>query len=235
MRQAVDIIPAILAYSYKELAEHCGRLKGIAPRVQIDVVDGAYASPKSWPHRDGAQFKQIVKDERGLPRWGELDFEFDLMVEDPAAEAMEYVHAGASRILLHAKSPTAPKALEMLLGLRDSDDGAFSVKVGVALGAGQSPDHLEPFEAQFDFVQVMGIDKEGRQGQSFDEKARYLVERLHHRYPALPIQVDGGVSIENARALATAGATRLVVGSALWKQDDLKAAYEALYNEANAQ
>lgn len=234
MKTQVDIVPAVLARSFKEIEEQCTRIAGIATRVQIDVVDGRYAKPATWPLHDGAHFKKIVEAGRGLPHWDRLDFEFDLMVEDPAAIAMEYVHAGASRVLLHAKSSSAMKALEQLLGLRDSDDGDFSVKVGVALGVEQNLDDLEPFEAQFDFVQVMGIEREGRQGQPFDQRARWLLERLRRRYPALPLQVDGGVSLENARALAEAGATRLVVGSALWSAPDLKAAYEALYNEANA-
>src|SRR3989338_1609797 len=97
---------------------------------------------------------------------------------------------------------------------------------GVALGPQQSPDVLEPFESQFDFVQVMGIDREGRQGEPFDIKALYLVERLRARYPDLPLQVDGGVTLENARALAAAGANRLVGGHAIVKAPDPAAAYQ---------
>jgi ribulose-phosphate 3-epimerase len=111
------------------------------------------------------------------------------------------------------------------------------MQVGVALGAHQSPDELEPFEGRYDFVQVMGIEHEGRQGEKFDpdHKALFLLERLRRRHPQLPLQVDGGVRLDNVRSLVKAGATRLVAGSAIFEQPDIQAAYQALYTEANAQ
>lgn len=233
MSSQVDILPAVLPKSWKDLAEHLQRLRGIARRVQIDVVDGHFAHGKTWPYKDGAKFKEVVEQEHGLPLWEELDFEFDLMVADPAAVALDYVHAGASSIIVHASAQSAQKAVEDLVELRE-DGGAFTVKVGVALGALQSPDDLLSFESQFDFVQVMGIAREGRQGEPFDERARHLVERVRHRYPNLPIQVDGGVRRENVRALVAAGATRLVAGSSIFGAEDVKAAFDALYTEANA-
>ncbi len=79
----------------------------------------------------------------------------------------------------------------------------------------------------------MGIEKVGFQGEPFDKHAIYLVERMRRRYPELIIQVDGGVSLENANALAKAGASRLIVGSAIFGEDDPIAASKALQVEAN--
>ena len=123
-------------------------------------------------------------------------------------------------------------AVQKLVDLRE-ESGALPLEVGIAVGCDAQPDSLEPFEAQFDYVQVMGIAKVGYQGEPFDKRALYLLERLRQRYPELPLQVDGGVTLKNAYALAKAGATRLVAGSAVFTADDPLAAIAALTIEAN--
>lgn len=229
----VEIIPAVLPHDYASLEEALGRLRGVARHVQVDIVDGYFAKGKTWPYRDGAKFAEIVQQEHGIPFWEELDFEFDLMVDDPAAVGLDYVKAGASRVIVHASSKTAKAAVDQLSGLRDEDE-SFRIELGIALGCLENPDGLEPFAEQFDFVQVMGIEHIGKQGEPLAQKAIYLLERLRHRYPSMPLQVDGGVRVENVERLVGAGATRLVSGSAIMGAEDPKAAYEALYNEANA-
>jgi len=230
----VEIIPAVLPQSFKDMEEQLAPLAAVARQVQVDVVDGRYAKGKSWPYRDRASFERLVEQEHGLPFWDKIDFQFDLMVEDPAAELNNFLAAGATQIILHARSASAERALQTLVDLRANEMGGYSVRAGVALGAQESPDLLLPFESQFDFVQVMGIDREGRQGEPFDKKALYLVERLRKRYPHLPLQVDGGVTPENAHELVSAGANRLVIGHLIVKVDDPAAAYSefvALVNQ----
>ena len=97
----------------------------------------------------------------------------------------------------------------------------------------EQPDVLEPFEAQFDYVQVMGIAKVGFQGQPFDVHALHLLERLRLRYPSLPLQIDGGVTLENAHQLAKVGATGLVVGSAIFTSNKPLEEIKKLQAEAN--
>jgi len=229
---SVAIIPAILPASWRDLEEHCQLLRGVVRHVQIDVVDGHFAKHKTWPYRDGETFKKIVEEEHGLPFWEELDFEFDLMVGDPAAVVGDYARAGASRIIVHAAAQSAEAAVQKLVDL-NGDSGAWSVGIGVALNAHAQPEDLEKFEEQYDFVQVMGIERIGRQGEPLSQQALYLLERLRHRYPKLPLQVDGGVRLENARRLIAAGAQSLVAGSALFEADDVGEAYKALYNTVN--
>ncbi len=228
----VEIVPAVVPQSLDDLHSVVERFKDVAKHVQVDVVDGHYARGKTWPYRDAATFAKIVEQEKGLPFWESVDYEFDLMINNPVESVLQYVHAGASRIILHAGAQGALQALQSLVDLRE-EGGAFSIKAGVALGAHAQPDDLEPFEAQFDFVQVMGVAKEGHQGEPFDQKALFLVERLHKRYPTLPIQVDGGVNEQNIQELVTAGATRLAVGSAIVKAEDPAAAYLRLVDLAN--
>lgn len=235
MSAPVEIIPAILPHTFAALDEALGRVAGAAPLVQVDIVDGRFARGATWPYKDHKGAGSLaMQEEMGLPHWEALNFEFDLMVEDPAAVVEEYVKLGAARLVVHAASPTAPRALELLSRVNDRDDGAAVVGVGVAVGLGEPLDALLDFNDQFDFVQVMGIAHIGKQGEPLDERARTMLERLRRRYPHMQLQVDGGVRLENARALAQAGATRLVCGSAIMGADDPRAAYDALVAEANS-
>ena len=234
LNQRVEIIPAVLPQSFKDLEERLAPLKDVIKLAQVDVVDGQYAKGKTWPYRDTATFEKIAKEERGLPFWDKIDFQFDLMIQNPHLVLKEYLDAGASHVVLHARSEGVERALQLIVDMRTEEIGSFSVHGGMALGPQDQPDILEPFEAQFDFVQVMGIDREGRQGEPFDKKALYLVERLRSRYPKLPIQVDGGVSLQNARELVAAGASRLVVGSAIVKAEDPLAAYQEFQELVNS-
>lgn len=228
----VRIVPAVLPKSFKDLSEHLERIAGGAKRVQVDIVDGSYAPHKTWPYHDGGTFKKIIEEEHGLPHWDVFDYEFDLMVANPLEVLMSYVHAGASHIIVHARSQTSVEAVQKLVDLR-SDLGAFEVKVGVALMPDAQPEELEPFEAQYDYVQVMGVEHIGKQGEPFDKRALNLLERLRRRYPELPLQVDGSVNKDTARSLVEAGANVLVAGSAVFGQDDALAAIVELEKIAN--
>lgn len=232
-KQPVHILPAVLPQSFSEIEERLAPLQDVVRQVQIDVVDGYYAKGKTWPYRDRSTFEKIVQDEHGLPFWDTIDYQFDLMIKDPHAELKDYLQAGATQVVFHARSETVQAALQTIVDMRNEDIASYPVHAGIALGPTDSLDVLEPFEAQFDFVQVMGIAREGRQGEPFDRHALYLVERLRARYEHLPIQVDGGVSMENVRELAAAGANKLICGSAIFNAEDPVAAYRALSEEAN--
>ena len=237
-RCMIEIIPAILPKSFKDLEEHAGRVHGFVKKVQVDIVDGRFAkrswlSPKTWPYTDRKSFDSIVEKEKGLPFWQELTYEFDLMIENPVEEVMNFVRAGGTEIVIHAGAPGADVALQKVAEQKDSDNGAFTVTTGLALLPDMQPDVLERFDTLYDYVQVMGIARVGRQGEPFAPQSLALVERLRRRYPDLMIQVDGGVSLKTARALARAGANRLVAGSAIFTADNAEEAYKALYTEAN--
>ncbi|MSR70876.1 hypothetical protein EXS62_02445 [Candidatus Kaiserbacteria bacterium] len=231
----IEVVPAILPKSWDELVEEVERVRPFAKSVQIDIVDGHFAKGKTWPYKDRDTFDTIIKQEHGLPHWEEVDFEFDLMINDPAVEVKHYAHAGASRLVLHAASPGVAAALNSLSEMRE-EGGEYTIKAGVALAAHAGPHDLEGLE-QPDFVQVMGIEHEGRQGEPFDpdKRALFLIERLRRMYPTMPIQVDGGVRAENIKMLVDAGATRIIAGSAILKADDPQAAYQELVRLANSQ
>ena len=134
----IEVVPAVLAKSWDELTDSVELVHAFAKSVQIDVVDGHFARHKTWPYKDRATFDKIVKEERGLPHWEKLDFEFDLMINDPAVEVGNFVRAGASRVVLHASAPGTDAALESLADMREPG-GEFYVRVGIALSIGGEP------------------------------------------------------------------------------------------------
>jgi ribulose-phosphate 3-epimerase len=227
----IEIIPAILPKSLEDLTAHVERVHTVAPWIQIDVVDGTFAHNKTWPYSDPASFERIISGEEGLPFWDTCDFEFDLMVEHPEHEATKFVSVGAMRLVVHASSAGALTALQELQSYRMAD---LPIEVGVALRTHASAEDLKNFEGLFDYVQVMGIDKVGFQGEAFDDQALSLVAAVHAMHPSLPVQVDGGVKLENIEAIVRAGATRLVAGSAIFDAEDPGSAIAALKTHARS-
>ena len=90
---------------------------------------------------------------------------------------------------------------------------------------------LDPYLGEVDMVLLMSVNP-GFGGQKFIEatyeRVRTLKAEIERQNLDLPIQVDGGVSASNAAALAEAGATILVAGSAVFKADDPAAVIAAM-------
>jgi ribulose-phosphate 3-epimerase len=210
---AIEIIPAVLEHSVEDVRAQLERLSATGGVVQIDLVG-----------------KNFLSGEEALPLWEEFDFECDVMLANPAVEVGSLVALGCSRIVVHANGSTAHEALTSLQHLRG---GTFATEVGVAIGSTDTPLTLQPFEGLYDYVQVMGIEVIGAQGQPFDARAIELVRALHEVHPSLPIQVDGGVDASNIRTLVDAGAARLVCGHAIFKEADAAGALEVLRRIAN--
>ena len=80
-----EIIPAIIPKSFSDLTEKLSLVTGLAPFVQIDVLDGKFTPERSWPNISApdADFVKIIREEEEFPYWEEIDFEVDLMVADP--------------------------------------------------------------------------------------------------------------------------------------------------------
>lgn len=227
----IEIIPAILPKTFDELVGHLSRIRHGARAVQVDIIDSSFAPNRTWPYADADTFERIMSEEEGMPFWEEFDFEFDVMAMHPERDVENLVHAGAARIVLHTKSTGVMRALELL---QDTRGGELGVKVGLAIEISEPLSILDQYKGMYDYVQVMGIARVGYQGEAFDERALPIVAAVRAAQPEMPIQVDGGVRLKNARALVKAGATRLVVGSAVFGADDPHEALQALYTEVHA-
>ncbi|MES2007025.1 MAG: hypothetical protein V4436_02875 [Patescibacteria group bacterium] len=226
----VEIVPAILPKSFDDLESKLALMQGEAPLVQVDVVDGVFAPNKTWPYAGGEMFSSILSGDLGLPFWEDIDFQFDCMVSHPEGEIDNFITAGASSVIIHGAGSDIMPLLEKLQPNRAND---FGVRVGVALLPGDDAGTFAQYKNLCDFVQVMGISKVGFQGSEFDPRALDLITSLRANNTALTIQIDGGVRLENARALAQAGANTLVVGSAIFGSSDPIVAMRALSKEAN--
>jgi ribulose-phosphate 3-epimerase len=101
----------------------------------------------------------------------------------------------------------------------------------VALNIASDLALIEPCLPEVSYVQFMGIAQIGKQGQRFDDRVFEKITAFHARHPDIPIQVDGGVSLGNAKKLVALGVSTLVVGSALLHSSDpiaLTLAFEEL-------
>ncbi|MEK7511385.1 MAG: hypothetical protein AAB582_04060 [Patescibacteria group bacterium] len=216
------IIPAILPTSREDLENKLGRLHGLARAVQIDIVDGRYASPASWPYTEHDEVKTSVEF---LPYLGQFQFEFDLMVEHSGLVAGGWIDHGVNRITLHAESTRDLPAVIEKLQVTYGHDKGFApdlLSFGLAIGVETDLALIEPYLDRADYVQFMGIRTIGRQGEPFDNRIVRKIVAFRKAHPDTPVQVDGGVNLVTAPVLLDAGVSRLVIGSGLWKAPDLK-------------
>jgi ribulose-phosphate 3-epimerase len=220
----IEIIPAILPKNYEDMKDKIALVRGHAELVQIDFCDGIFVPSRTWPFSTGGgddyYFQRIINEQEGMPFWEDLDFELDLMVADAISNFDIYTKLSPKRIIFHLESVgNIEEFKDFLEGIdvyvRDS------IEMGIAIGLTTPVEQIYPLANSVDFVQVMGIEKIGIQGEEFSAKAIEYVKNLREKFGDLPIAVDGGVNLENAPKLIDAGATRLAIGSAIFNTTDI--------------
>jgi ribulose-phosphate 3-epimerase len=151
------------------------------------------------------------------------------MVENAHTQFEFFTRLGAKRIIFHIEAETDQvKFKEFLEGLDMYT--RENIEIGVAINTTTPIEKLAPIISYIDFVQCMGIEHIGSQGQPFDEKALTQISSLRREYPELIISVDGSVNERTASSLVKAGANRLVVGSALISSLDVRETIKNLEN-----
>lgn len=226
----VEVIPAILPKNYEDLKNKLALVRGLVPVVQIDICDGAFVKNVTWPFDGGdydPHFKRILNEDEGLPFWEDMDFELDLMVLDAVANFDIYMKLGARRVIFHLEAVGDINDFKEFLEGMDPFVREV-VEIGVAFNTTTPIEEILPLMSVVDFIQVMGIEHVGFQGQDFDSRALGRIKNLHERFPEVPISVDGAVSLETKDSLVEAGATRLVAGSAVFNTNDIIEAIESL-------
>jgi ribulose-phosphate 3-epimerase len=231
------VVPAVLPSSLEDLKSQLRLLNNIPSitRVQIDVVDGRFATPASWPYRGGVKVSSLVGNHEMLPDTHRIGYEIDLMCFDAEAVVGGWIAFGASRLTFHAESVTDLPRLLSSFKKRyggGSEMGLPSlVSVGLALNIASDLALIEQNVDSIEYVQFMGIAQIGQQGQPFDRRALEKIRIFHTRHPGMPIQVDGGVSLQVAKELLPLGVCNLVIGSAISRARDpiaVVAEFEAL-------
>jgi ribulose-phosphate 3-epimerase len=223
------VVPAVLPSSRTDLEEKLALLAVIPSltRVQIDVVDGKFAPSISWPYSAPTEFKEMVARGDMLPYLDRFEYEIDLMCLDAEIAARGWLALGATRLTFHAESTND---LRRLIATARGTYGAGIeplVSFGLALNVASDLALIEPYLGDIDYVQLMGIARIGTQGQPFDRRTLENVRLFRHRHPDMPLQVDGGISIDHARELVALGVTHLIIGSAIVNVRDPAAAIAA--------
>ncbi len=211
----MEIIPAILPKKFSEIEEKIEMINGLSDIVQIDICDGKFVPTITWPYwKTDENFEAIIREERGMPEWESIDYEFDLMIDNPSSDdARKWLSAGAERITLHLESSKDLKpVIDVLHGL---------VEIGIAIGNQTPIEDLKKYIDRIQYIQVMGIRKAGFQGQKFESNTFDKIKELKANFPNIKIQVDGGVNEENAVSLKDLGVDRVVVGSALFNSENI--------------
>lgn len=200
----VEIAPSILAADFTRLGEQIKAVEdGGAAYIHVDVMDGHFV-----PNISVGPF--IVKAVR---RATSLPIDCHLMIEDPDKYIGEFARAGAKLISVH---PEATYHLHRTIGyIRQS-----GCQAGVVLNPATPLAAIEEVVKDIDYVLLMSVNP-GFGGQKFImsslEKLRRLRALLQMHGAQARIEIDGGITAQNAAAVVAAGAEILVAGSAIFE------------------
>lgn len=205
------VVPSVLPYSKQEFEKELKLFSQIPSisRIQIDVVDGRFASQASYSPDLGGM----------LPDLNHIEYEIDLMCFDAESVAEKWLALGATRLIFHAESATDISRL--IASAKKRFGGELSkISFGVALNVASDLALIEACLNEIEFVQFMSIARIGKQGQPLDERVFEKVRIFKTRHPEFPVQVDGGISFENAKKLVKLGASNLIIGSGILRAAD---------------
>lgn len=183
--------------------------------IHFDVMDGRFVEQITYGN---PVFKWVMKSST-------LPLDVHLMVEDPTKQIERFAEAGAEIIDIHIESDCDTAAcLKRIRSLGKKP--ALAIKPNT------------PIESAFeylplcDMVLVMTVEP-GFGGQHFMYEMMPKVTKLRkyadlHGFPALNIQVDGGINVKTAEYAKRAGANVLVSGTSLFEADNMKAVNDTL-------
>jgi len=228
----IEVLPAIIPKSFVDLKDTLAKVVPFVKLVQIDVTDGKFTGEASWPYKGitDPAFQSILREEEGFPFWEDIDFEADLMVLEPEKKVWDWIKAGAKSVIIHIE--TTNNIIELVREIKNKfpKDGIGGVDVGVAINTTTPNDKIYSVLPKIDFVQFMGIERIGFQGQPFDERVLDKISDVRGKFPDITIAVDGAVNLNTAHRLVSAGANKLVSGSAILESQNIPDAIDFLKN-----
>jgi ribulose-phosphate 3-epimerase len=225
----IEIIPAIMPKDLKGLEDKASLVYKHVKTIQLDLMDGEYVEAKTWPFnpKDKAEVEEILRG-KTLPFADSVKYELDLMVISRENDLKKYFALRPSRIIFHARSlDNYQKFIETLSKYRVDFD---EVEIGIAISATENLFSVDELIRNTDFVQIMGIEEIGKQGESFDERVFAQIKNIKSVYPNAIISIDGGVNLENAKRLKDAGVDRLVSGSTIFESENKEEVINILRN-----
>jgi ribulose-phosphate 3-epimerase len=217
-RSEIPIVPAIIPKSAAEVVSFVSQLSFVR-EVHIDVVDGEFVAAVSWPvNPNGSPMEVKAHTDK-------FTLEVDLMMSKPFTAAREWEKAGADMIIFHVETIDIDSFVDFCKH--------SAASVGIAFHGETALDTITPYLPYADYVQVMGIDTIGAQGQPFSTRTLEKVETIKAQYPHIPVSVDGSVNKETITKIVKAGADRVIVGSAISHAADMSVAYDELRSHVN--
>ena len=207
----VEIIPSILVKTKEEFLNKILAVENLTERVHLDIADGIFV-----PNMTISGFEEIESIETSLK------IEAHLMVSKPENHIIRWLETQVDSLIFHIEA--TQKATEVIEKAKEADR-----RIGVALNPETPISVLANFIDQIDFVHFMTVEP-GFYGGKFVSAVIDKIKDFHYFYPDKPVEVDGGVTPDTAKQLVEAGTTQLVVGSYIWKAEDINKAIEKLKN-----
>ena len=161
-----------------------------------------------------------------VPCSDKIKYEFDLMVMAPETDLRKYQKLGASRLIIHADSIDNQ---ELFL----KEITSLKIEWGIAFKTSNDVKKWSDLIQKANFVQLMGIENIGYQGQTFDPRVLDQVNHIKQIKAGAIISVDGGINLETAHELAQIGVTRVVSGSVVFGANNPSVSIEDFKNISN--
>jgi ribulose-phosphate 3-epimerase len=205
----VKLAPSLLACDFTQLGHEIEAARS-AEYLHVDVMDGLFVPNISF----GFPILEAARRARDRLGTGQI-LDVHLMIERPERYLEAFAAAGADSVTVHAEATAhLHRCVQTIREL--------GKRAGVVLNPGTPLEAVRPVLESVDLVLVMSVNP-GFGGQTFLPQTLGRVATLRRWLDELgspaELQVDGGVSADNARELAAAGASVLVAGSSVYGPD----------------